>query len=260
MWPRAERVSARLAAQAPDLVLHGGDVQYRTNPGDTYNGFFRIWGPLLRQAPINFCLGNHESESGDEFGDFYARLFAHQGSPGPGGTPFVLATGSLRFIMLDSEELGFDEGSPQLPWLVETLAGFRNDPDVLQVVACFHRPYFTFASSGFGRDTRARMHAIFQAAGVRLVLTGHNHCYERFLVDGVTYIVDGGGGALLSDIDEELPRVRAEYPEEEALRRVASRSHGGLILDLSPDGALAAVRLDDGEGETDRFVVSGWRR
>lgn len=260
MWPRGEKVAATLAAQAPALVLHGGDVQYRTNPGDTYNGFFRIWGPLLKQAPINFCLGNHEYESGEEFGDFYARLFARQGTPGPGGTPFVLQAGSVRFLMLDSEQLGFGEASPQLPWLETTLAGLRDDPAVLQVVVCFHRPGYTFGKTGADRDTRDRLHAILRDAGVRLVLNGHNHSYERFNVDGLTYVVDGGGGALLTDPDEDLPNVRAEHPEEEALRVAVSKSHGGLLLDFDTDGAVAARRLNDDGGETDRFLVPSWRQ
>ena len=37
----------------------------------------------------------------------------------------------------------------------------------------------------------------FKAWGASIVLSGHDHDYERFSVDGLTYIVNGVGGASL---------------------------------------------------------------
>jgi len=47
-------------------------------------------------------------------------------------------------------------------------------------------------SSGIGFETARRA----RSEGADIVLTGHQHQYERLRVDGMTYVVDGLGGAL----------------------------------------------------------------
>ena len=44
---------------------------------------------------------------------------------------------------------------------------------------------------------RQAWHDKFSGAGVPLVLSGHSHNYERLVVDGVTYVVTGGGSSQL---------------------------------------------------------------
>jgi hypothetical protein len=37
-------------------------------------------------------------------------------------------------------------------------------------------------------------------------MAGHDHTYERWLVDGIPYIVNGLGGASIYDFEEILPQ------------------------------------------------------
>jgi hypothetical protein len=38
---------------------------------------------------------------------------------------------------------------------------------------------------------------LFEASNVRLVLSGHDHNYERLSKNGITYVVSGGGSTVL---------------------------------------------------------------
>ena len=69
-------------------------------------------------------------------------------------------------------------------------------------IAYFHRPPYSSGSEhGSDLTVRAAFGPIFERYGVQLVLSGHDHDYERTLPqDGVTYVVSGGGGAFLYSV------------------------------------------------------------
>jgi hypothetical protein len=77
---------------------------------------------------------------------------------------------------------------------------------------------------------------LLERYGVRLVLSGHDHNYQRFARNGVTYVVHGGGAGVYP-----LRRCPAAHP-----RRLAARAaRGFLYLTVEPDAFdLRAVGLD----------------
>ncbi len=244
MFPMAEDQVALLAGHAPDVILHGGDINYDPNPFDTWNGTMAGFAPLFRLAPMHFVLGNHEFESQDEIKLQYERLFAGQGDAGGTARYFAFSYGMVRFICLDSEsgQLG-EDNPPQLDWLDAELASATADPNIREIIVAFHRPTYTLSKHGVSNTTvRTRLHQRFVDHGVRLVLAGHAHSYERFVVEGVTYVIDGGGGALLYDPDEDRDKIEAERPGESALRVAVDRSYGITLIDLTAEGAMKVLR------------------
>lgn len=251
MFPQADASIATLAMQAPDLVLHGGDITYQANPFDTWNRMMLGMSPLFRTAATHFCVGNHEFERDDEIVVQYERLFAGQGDAGGTSRYFALTYGPARILCIDTESgdlRTMDE--PQIAWLDAELAAASADPDVRTTIVAFHRPTYSLSRHAPG-DTGVRdlLHARFVAHGVQLVLAGHVHSYERFVVDGVHYVIDGGGGALLYDPDEEREEVEAARPGEPALRVAVSMTHGVTVVDVAADGALTLRRVAAADGE-----------
>lgn len=251
MYPKTERTLEMVADAAGGLVLHGGDIQYQTNPLDTWAGLFHLFEPALSAAAIHFCIGNHEYERFNEFDLYYRRLFEGQGDEGRTLDYHAFTWAGIRFLMLNSE-VDFDEPGEQLAWATRELQRADADPNIRYTVAAFHRPYFTFSRSGPRLRTREIWHALFLEHNVPLVLTGHNHCYERFLVDGITYIMDGGGGALTYSIEE---RVEEASEEELATRLSAERSHGITIMDIDADGQMRGHRLNEFGDVHDEWTV-----
>jgi acid phosphatase len=153
---------------------------------------------------------------------------------------YVRRVGEVEVIVLDSTAIS----STQTTWLRRTLAarsGFR------RIVVLHHPPYTCGGHLGSAAVQRPWV-PLFRRSGVRLVLSGHDHNYQRFERDGVTYVVHGGGGARLYT----LRPCPSSYP-----RRVAARvGHGFVHVVVEPDGFL--VRIVDLGGKTiDRFEVTG---
>jgi acid phosphatase len=85
---------------------------------------------------------------------------------------------------------------------------------------------------------------LFERHGIALVLSGHDHNYERLRRDGLTYVVSGGGSSVLY-------RMRDRLPESESF---AARTHF-VLLDLHQDRIeLQAVAL--GGELLDRATIS----
>jgi hypothetical protein len=72
--------------------------------------------------------------------------------------------------------------------------------DAVWKICYFHHPLYSDAKfHGPNLDLRARLVPIFLANGVRLVLSGHEHVYERLKpIEGIYYFVLGNAGQLRS--------------------------------------------------------------
>ena len=254
MQPKAFEIGKLMHGRRPDVFLHGGDIQYQTNPRmDTYNGLFEAFADLFSIAPAHFCVGNHEHEDHNEFELFYRRLFAaDRGSKPVNFHGFDY--GGIRFLVLDSEG-DFSQGSMQYNWLDQQLRSAEMNPSVRFSVVAFHRPYFTFSNSFPDFATRDVFHPLFKKHSVPLVLTGHNHCYEHFEADGVHYVVEGGGGAILYWPNDNRDEVLAKRPGDEKLRKSFEKTHGALFATVQSDGTIDIERESLSGETTDSFTV-----
>lgn len=242
MAPTSTRTSAVLAAASPDLVVHGGDLVYQTSPTDTWVGWSRATAALTSAATLAVVVGNHEFEEQDEIHVMFDRLFLPQGDAA-GPRYCALSAGPVRVLIVDTESEDADVAD-QETWLVAALADASADAQVAAIIVCMHRPMFT-GSKYWVEDptTRDQRHALFVEHGVALVLCGHAHCYEHWTVDGVHYVVDGGGGALSYDPDEGMAELAVARPAEAKLRQIALRTYGVTVVDASAAGGLAVQRL-----------------
>jgi predicted phosphodiesterase len=253
MMPACEEVCAMFAALKPELVLHGGDIQYMTNPFDTWSGALNTFAPLTQNAAIHFCIGNHEYEEQSEFDAQYVRIFGAHGEADRTMDYHVFNFGSARIFMLNSEIEMADPDSAQNKWLRAHLEAL---PAGMVPIVAFHRPYFTFSKSRPNFQTRDLLHPVFMQYNVPLVLTGHNHGYERFEVDGIQYIVDAGGGAAIYAVDDGKEAVLAERPGDEFLRKADSATFGAMIIEMDAAGGMKINRYDKDAKIVDSITIA----
>lgn len=173
------------------LVVHTGDIVYYGDLVERWDQVFvRPMHPLLDAGVVvRPVLGNHEF-------DYEASLRQLElfGLP---GRYYSFVAGPVEFFMLDSTppEFGGEGGAEQLAWLEERLRASTAD---WQVAVLHHPPY---SSGRHGSDLPARraLEPLFVEHGVDLVLTGHDHDYERTKPQsGIVYVVTGGGAKLTS--------------------------------------------------------------
>ena len=130
-------------------------------------------------------------------------------------------------VVLDGNQ---PSSTAQLAFLRRTL---QRATEPVRVVS-IHQPPYTAGIHEPSTTTQRLMVPLFRKHGVSLVLSGHNHSYERVVTGGVTYIVTGGGGAVVYPC-VRLPAGLAKCTPE----------HHFLEVDATPSSLkVRAVRRD----------------
>jgi acid phosphatase len=206
-----------------DVLVTLGDNDY-TRSAARFAAEWRASFGWLPAAGVEVAgaLGNHDVELA---GGRYE--FALLGMPAP---YYVKRLDDVDVIVLDSNRVT----DAQTRWLGRVLATSR----ARWKVAVLHHPPYTCGGYLGNAAVLRRWRPLFERHGVRLVLSGHDHNYQRFAARrGVTYVVHGGGAGRLYTF-RPCP---AAYP-----RRVGARSaHGFLYANVGPEAiVLSAVALN----------------
>ena len=205
------KVAERIAALEKDALFLIGTGDY-PNDGRRYQEwvqqFFIPGRALLASKPIWPTIGNHEFtrtlDGNKALADSrYFSLFELPGNERWYRVDYQFVT--LLFLDSNSHMGG---GTAQYEWLYRELRAERKR---FTLVVFHHAPY----SSGphVGKDAlgkalewqideaRRFLSPLFEMYGVDLVLNGHDHIYERSEKNAVVYIVTGGAGAPLYNIN-----------------------------------------------------------
>lgn len=179
------RVVSRILSHKPSVVFHIGDMVSDGHSAKDWKYFHSISSGLRHSAEFFPVHGNH-----DDHAPLYYQTFGLD----PRKPWYSVDRFGVHFIVLDSES-PFWKGTYQDKWLQEDIAKASSR----HVVVLLHRPVY-----GTGHHAPADSQVLapilaplFQSHGVGAVFSGHDHLYERSQVDGITYIVTGGGGAPL---------------------------------------------------------------
>ena len=200
----------QMAGEQLDFVIHTGDVVYNAgenaSPAEAFAlKYFQPFAPLLHQLPIYAVPGNHDyaQDARVDGSPYYFHAFPPLSDakwvtqPLPAKRQYYAQVyQNIQFIFLDSQVFFGEEGrEEQDTWLAQRL----QDDQFAYSVVITHVPLFTSSviHPADSQPVRQAWHGKFARAGVPLVLSGHSHNYERLVVDGVTYVVTGGGSSQL---------------------------------------------------------------
>jgi hypothetical protein len=185
----------------PDLVLTIGDEQYRNGRLAQFeDSYEKTWGRL--KSITKPVPGNHEYGTFGAAG-YFDYFGAVAGLPGAGYYSYNL--GNWHIIALNSSCKnigGCEETSLEETWLRQDLAKDKQKC----TLAYWHQPRFSSGGHGSDKAYQAFWEDL-QRHGADMVLSGHDHDYERFApqdADGTadpkapTEIVVGTGGESLT--------------------------------------------------------------
>jgi 3',5'-cyclic AMP phosphodiesterase CpdA len=229
------KVAAQVAAADKqgrpfDALLITGDLVY--SKGDsklTEASVVRPYAGTFTKAEIIGCLGNHDIESG-EGGEIMQRL----GRPAPVYTQDV---GPVKVLTLNSNRVN----SGQTQWLSQVLA--TPAPPNTWVIPIMHHPPYSSSKHGSEMPVRRAWVPLFARYGVKLVLAGHDHDYERTNPqNGVTYVVSGGGGAELYNNGHS------------AFTAISAKKHHFVDLTVFSD-RIEGKAIDDSGTTFDTFTI-----
>ncbi|HEY7375533.1 MAG TPA: metallophosphoesterase [Polyangia bacterium] len=176
-----------------DFMIHTGDIAYDDGTlAEFESRFFGVYAPLLASRPIFPASGNHDYETADAAP--YRQVFVLPENGGPDGVErwYSYDWGDVHLVALDTEKIG----PSQAAWLEADLAANQ----LPWTIVYGHRPPHSSGEHGDDPGFNSWLVPILKAHHVQLVLSGHDHDYERFQpIDGITYIVTGGGGKGVRD-------------------------------------------------------------
>lgn len=210
-----------------DFVLSLGDQSEIDTEDQLQANYFNQLQNVLKTTPLFTVVGNHET-SDDRV--VYKSTFSLPTNGEAGGIAsgtedyYSFDYGNIHVVSLSVE--GVPVGGAQTAWLQNDLA--RNKSDWL--IAIMHRPmhsagYHKSDGDATALSQKTNWLPLLEAAGVDLILAGHNHVYERsYLLDNLT-----GNSASITTankVDTALGRTDADH----AYHKETGQPHQGTIF------------------------------
>nr|MBA3501335.1 metallophosphoesterase [Deltaproteobacteria bacterium] len=188
-------MAQRMSEVEFDFMLFLGDIAYTSGTAsEIEHKFFDIYRDVLRYVPAYTAIGNHERRTRQ--GAPYFEAFVLPGAE----RYYSFDWGDVHFVAIDTTQYEAD----QLRWLDDDLR--RNK--LPWVIVFGHHPPYSSSFRGPQRPVRRAFAKILTNHRVDVVLTGHEHQYERFRVADVNYIVSGGGGGQLTKFWGKLQALK----------------------------------------------------
>jgi hypothetical protein len=215
-------VAGLLSALSFERFLTLGDNAYRNGTREEFDTW---WHPVFSFVNDRVCPGpgNHDYDTPAAAG--YKSYFNEHAPCYPDWSEFyAFDVGEWRWYSLNSE-IAADTASVQYKWLAADLAANAHRC----VGAYWHWPMFN--AGVWGTGTRMQpIWSLLAARGASIVLTGHDHDYQRWVpIDGMTQFVVGTGGGALHDL--------ADAPADPRVASQAEQVFGVLQLALYGDRA-----------------------
>jgi hypothetical protein len=190
--------TALLLDHVPGIVFTTGDNAYPNGTAENFlNCYHPYWGRHReRTRPVP---GNHEYDSSPVAAPYFAYF---EGKAGPFGLGYYAYTAGPWHVIALNSEIAVDSDSIQMQWLRNELAANRTQC----TMAYWHKPLFTSGPRGPNRHMREVWRTLHEF-DADLIVTGHDHLYERFAPQdadgrsdptrGIRQITVGTGGAEL---------------------------------------------------------------
>jgi len=184
-----------------EFVLMMGDNMYGgEDPKDFEKKFSEPYKVLLdNKVKFYATLGNHDMPIQVNYENFNMN----------GKEYYRFTKGNVAFYSLNSNYMD----KKQVKWLEDELAKDTSDWKI-----CFfhHPPYSSAKAHGSDGQLREVVEPIFVKYGVNVVLTGHDHVYERIKPQkGIYYFVSGAGGKLRTgDVSETSQLTEKSYDRD----------------------------------------------
>ncbi|VAX25413.1 hypothetical protein MNBD_IGNAVI01-1824 [hydrothermal vent metagenome] len=175
-----------------DMVSNGeSEEDWDTQFFDpAYTSIQELFGSMGLQA----ARGNHEG-NGILFKKYY---------PYPYVSNFYWSFdyGPAHFTIIDQYST-YSTGSAQYNWI-------KNDLETSNKRWKFiilHAPGWSAGGHSNSSNVQNYIQPLCEQNNVQIVFGGHNHYYARAVVNGITHITTGGGGAPLYDADPNYPNI-----------------------------------------------------
>lgn len=242
----ARDVSDMVKAWVPDFIITTGDNNYPDgmpetvdeNIGQYYHAYIYPYiGKYGQGANINRffpAMGNHDWSVtlGKTHYDYFTL---------PGNERYYDFTwGPVHLFAIDSDSRepdGVGRSSVQAEWLRDKLETSEAE---WKIVYMHHPPYSSSGDDG----SIDWMQWPFKEWGATAVLSGHSHVYERLIVDGFPYFVNGLGGGPRYTFNDPVPGSQVRFRND----------YGAMLVEATKD-QISFQFITRGNKIIDTFII-----
>jgi predicted phosphodiesterase len=226
-----KKIADTVSKHDVDFFLHTGDLMVDgRHKKQWYKQWFTPGRSMFEKAPVLVAWGNHEYPWDPKS---YLNIFYPDRSQFKNKGYYSYQNGNVLFVHINTFE-PFKPGSKQYLWLENKLKNCK----LPFIVAALHVSAFTGAGHTKGADVkevRQYIVPLLQKYNVNLVVSGHDHVYDRSEYSGTTYVIAGGAGAPLYDPNTYLNpfSVKAEKVLHYVICDVNKDKIDAKVYDLS---------------------------
>ena len=220
-WRNTAIVAQAIEKEQAYFALHTGDFVKNGLINSQWVDFFSI-SNFTHNCTIYPVLGNHEY-----YGDSYFQYFTIPGN----GYWYSFDNGPIHFIGLDSNKKNL-YNPYQIFWLFKDL--MSNDKPY--IIVFFHHPPYSSGNHGSTNLIRLLWVPLFLIFNVDIIFNGHDHDYERGKVNDVNFIVTGGGGAPLYNVEGNWWTIYSEKTHHYCL--ITANQSQLSFQAIKPDGSI----------------------
>jgi hypothetical protein len=245
----------RIAKERPFAVIMNGDVPLAGNVANDYAVYqaeTKVWRDLhLRVFPT---LGNHEfvGDPQQDLDNWWTAVPELRNRRW-----YSAQLGSRIYLLALDSDTSLLPGSHQARWIEKQIDGLPSS--IAFVIVALHHPPVADLQTHIEVDHNPRPNEIalrdYLSKIARtshasfLVSAGHIHNYERNVVDGVTYLVSGGGGAPPYFIERTPDDLYQSilFPNYHYVKLTVEkdRLHGVMLRVENPEADKLTVELKD---------------
>lgn len=184
------------------FIINGGDVVQNGHKEEEWIEYFKGGSAYLMDIPQIAAIGNHDYRGQNLPGlpKYFQKYMRWEGAPANGNLFFEMPGFQLVIWNSNSSDLAAAQEKEMWTWLEDKMkaAQISGTPLILAT----HFPVF---SSSLNRYTsisviklRSMLVPLAEKYGVKLILSGHTHMFERSYKDGVNYLVAGPAGGRIN--------------------------------------------------------------
>jgi len=215
-------VASMVSSWGPDFIITTGDnrygaIVYDVAIGQFYCDFLSGVGSGSyctgddRVSNAFFpCLGNHDYTDGygvNSYLDYFTLPGSGIDSSNTSGSEryYDFIKGPVHFFVIDSQRalISTSDKTSQMKWLQAQLAASTAPWQVVY----FHHPPYSSATHG----SNPTVQWPFASWGADVVVSGHDHTYERISANRITYFVNGLGGRSIYTFNDPVPGSQVRY-------------------------------------------------
>lgn len=224
------------------FIINGGDVVQNGHKEQEWIEYFKGGSAYLMDIPQIAAIGNHDYRGQPNAGlpKYFQKYMRWEGAPTNGNLFFEMPGFQLVVWNSNTSDLSSTQEKEMWIWLEEKMKVAQSSGTPL--ILATHFPVYSSSMNRFTSISvmklRSHLVPLAEKYGVKLVLSGHTHMFERSFKDGVNYLVAGPAGGRINKPSLKNPYQQSFDSNSLTFTKIKYNNRSFRIETYNQDNAL----------------------